>query len=56
MYYCDRTGWAYSVNDRRLADKLQAARNSGARWLAVADLERAMPSTPSASRRLEGCL
>jgi hypothetical protein len=53
LYYCNRTGWAYSVNDRRLADKLQAAREQGARWLAVADLKSAAES-PSASAALEG--
>jgi len=52
LYYCNRTGWAFSVNDRRLADKLQAARKAGARWLAVADLKSAAES-PSASAALE---
>ncbi|HXT59915.1 MAG TPA: hypothetical protein VN699_14855, partial [Pirellulales bacterium] len=51
LYYCNRTGWAFSVNDRRLADKLQMARKAGGRWLAVADLKSAAES-PSASAAL----
>lgn len=38
LYYSDHPGWALSVNDRNLSDKLQAVRRQGARWLAVADL------------------
>jgi hypothetical protein len=54
LYYCNRTGWAFSVNDPRLADKLQMARKAGACWLAVADLKSAAesPSASSAIQRL----
>ena len=38
LYYCDRPGWAFSVNDRQLSEKLQQARSGGARWLVAADL------------------
>ena len=41
LYYSDHPGWAFSVNDRGLADKLAQARRHGARWLAVADLQSA---------------
>ena len=38
LYYCDRRGWALSVNDHALAGKLIEARRAGARWLVVAGL------------------
>jgi hypothetical protein len=38
LYYCDRPGWALSVNDRAIAGKLAEARRRGARWLVVAGL------------------
>lgn len=38
LYYCDRPGWAFSINDRALGDKLARARRAGARWLVVAGL------------------
>jgi len=41
LYYSDHPGWAFSVNDRGLVDKLADARRHGARWLAVADLQSA---------------
>lgn len=44
LYYSDHPGWALSVNDRNLSDKLQEVRRQGARWLAVADLPTANAS------------
>lgn len=38
LYYCNRPGWALSVNDRSFSVKLAAARCAGARWLVVAGL------------------
>lgn len=49
LYYCDRPGWAFSVNDRRLDEKLQMARKHGARWLVVADLDSALSSRSAAA-------
>ncbi|MGH7134716.1 MAG: hypothetical protein ACREHD_03190, partial [Pirellulales bacterium] len=39
LYYCNRPGWALSVNDRHFAESLDECRQSGARLLVVADLE-----------------
>ncbi|HVW39242.1 MAG TPA: phospholipid carrier-dependent glycosyltransferase [Pirellulales bacterium] len=44
LYYSDHPGWALSVNDRNLSDKLQAVHRQGARYLAVADLPTANAS------------
>jgi len=44
LYYSGHPGWAFSINDRRLTEKLQAVRRQGARWLAVADLPSANAS------------
>ena len=44
LYYSGHPGWAFSVNDRGLAEKLAEARRHGARWLAVADLRTAEAS------------
>ncbi|HVX60033.1 MAG TPA: glycosyltransferase family 39 protein [Pirellulales bacterium] len=49
LYYCDRPGWAFSVNDRRLNERLQIARERGARWLVVADLDSALGSRSAAA-------
>jgi 4-amino-4-deoxy-L-arabinose transferase-like glycosyltransferase len=38
LYYCDRPGWALSVNDRHLEQTLERCRREGACWLIVADL------------------
>ncbi|HET6883768.1 MAG TPA: glycosyltransferase family 39 protein [Pirellulales bacterium] len=38
LYYCDRPGWALSVNDSHLDATLERCRRQGARWLVVADL------------------
>ncbi|HEX7377635.1 MAG TPA: hypothetical protein VF278_11015, partial [Pirellulales bacterium] len=38
LYYCDRPGWALSVNDPRFEETLASCRRQGARWLVVADL------------------
>lgn len=38
LYYSGHPGWAFSINDRRLSEKLAAAGRQGARWLAAADL------------------
>ena len=46
LYYCDRPGWALSVNDRRFPQTLDRCRQQGARWLVVADLA-SLESKPS---------
>jgi hypothetical protein len=38
LYYCDRPGWALSVNDPHFAETLDQCRQSGARFLVVADM------------------
>lgn len=38
LYYCDRPGWALSVNDSHFDETLERCRRQGARWLVVADL------------------
>lgn len=51
LYYSDHPGWAFSINDRRLSEKLVAAGRQGARWLAAADLA-ALDASPFARQAL----
>jgi 4-amino-4-deoxy-L-arabinose transferase-like glycosyltransferase len=44
LYYSNHPGWALSVNDRKLSERLREVRRQGARWLAVADLPTANAS------------
>lgn len=39
LYYCDRKGWALSVNDPRLLESVAQAAEGGARCLVVANLD-----------------
>lgn len=38
LYYCDRPGWALSVNDPQLTERLATLQQQGAEYLVVADL------------------
>lgn len=42
LYYCDRTGWAFDVDDPNFAERLIVAQAGGAKVLAVADVDRAL--------------
>lgn len=37
LYYCDRPGWALSVNDSQLTERVEALRRQGVAYLVIAD-------------------
>ncbi|MDA7979799.1 MAG: glycosyltransferase family 39 protein [Pirellulales bacterium] len=47
LYYCDRRGWALSVNDPKLGERISELANAGARVLVVANKD----AVPASVRR-----